>query len=105
MSDAPLLDWQPRYPEVPGHARGVSTSIAAAEKVKPKVPTIKKGVLACLKENPDGLTADECAVKIGRHWQNVRPRCSELQDEGKICDSGRVRPNASGKDAIVWCLR
>lgn len=103
MSDAPLLDWQP-YNGTPGH-RNVDTSIAAAEAVKHKVPTIKKGVLVCLKENPDGLTADECAVKIGRHWQNVRPRCSELQEEGKICDSGRVRPNASGKDAIVWCLR
>lgn len=103
MTQPDLFDRAPRYPEAPGFARNVDTSIAAAEAVKHKVPTIKKGVEDCL--NPDGLTADECAVKIGRHWQNVRPRCSELQDEGKICDSGRRRPNSSLKDAIVWVLR
>jgi hypothetical protein len=104
MTGQPDLFESARYPTTPGH-RNVDTSIAAAEAVKHKVPTIKKGVLDCLKANPDGLTADECAVKIGRHWQNVRPRCSELQEEGKICDSGRRRPNSSLKDAIVWVLR
>lgn len=94
----------PRYPDVPGH-RGVSTSIAAAEAVKHKVPSIRAGILECLKAYPEGLTADECAEKIGRHWQNVRPRCSELQVDGLLYDSGRLRPNASGKDAIVWRVK
>ena len=42
----------PRYPNSPGH-RGVSTSIAAAEAVKPKAATLRAGVLECLKANPD----------------------------------------------------
>lgn len=33
MTATPLLEWEPTYPEVPGH-RNVDTSIAAAESVK-----------------------------------------------------------------------
>ena len=94
-----------RYPEVPGSARGVSTSIAAAEAVKPKAATLRAGVLECLRKNPDGLTADECAVMIGETVLSVRPRLTELKQLRHIVPAGIKRPNASGLMAKVWCLR
>jgi len=92
------------YGALPGH-RGVDTSIAAAEAVKPKAATLRAGVLECLKANPDGLTADECAVMMGETVLSVRPRCSELLRLGQIVQAGIKRPNASGLMAMVWCLR
>lgn len=95
--------FEPRYPDAPGH-RGVDTSIAAAEAVKPKVEAIREGILECLRANPDGLTADECAEIMGVHWTNTRPRCTEMHKPqiNKIVDSGLRRPTWSGKLAIVW---
>jgi len=93
-----------RYPSTPGH-RGVSTSIAAAEAVKPKAATLRAGVLECLRKNPDGLTADECAVMMGETVLSVRPRLTELKQLRQIVPAGIKRPNASGLMAKVWCLR
>lgn len=104
MSDAPLLDWRQTYPNSPGH-RGVDTSIAAAEAVKKRAPTLCAGVLLCLMANPDGLTADECAVMMGETVLSVRPRLTELKQLRQIVPAGIKRPNASGLMAAVWCLR
>lgn len=95
-----------RYPNSPGH-RNVDTSIAAAEAVKPKAATLRAGVLECLRKNPDGLTADECAVMMGETVLSVRPRVTELHKAPlrKIVPAGIKRPNASGLMAKVWCLR
>ena len=96
-----------RYPNSPGH-RNVDTSIAAAEAVKPKAATLRAGVLECLRKNPDGLTADECAVMMGESVLAVRPRVTELHKAplNKIIATGQKRKNVtSGLMAKVWCLR
>lgn len=92
----------PPYPIGPG-AADTDTSIAAAEDIAPKAGDIRTRVHRCLKRHyPDGLTTDECASKLGLSILTIRPRFSELKNEGKIRDSNRRRINASGKKAIVW---
>jgi len=53
----------------------------------------------------DGLTADEAADVLGLSYFSIRPRVTELARMGKLEDSGEVRPNHSGKNAIVWRLK
>ena len=45
MTATPLLDWQPSYPEVPGHC-GVDTSIAAAEAVKDETGSLRSAPIS-----------------------------------------------------------
>lgn len=52
----------------------------------------------------DGLTADEAAREMGESVLAVRPRMTELFKAGLIADSGRRRPNASGRAARVMVL-
>lgn len=88
-----------RYPKVPGHKVG-GTSRAAAEKIKPRAPTLRDAVLSLMSDA--ALTADECASKLNKSVLSVRPRLSELFAMGKIFDTGRTRRNESGVSAVVW---
>ena len=63
-----LFDWTPppTYPAAPGF-KEPTTSRDAAEKIKPIAKTLRDQALAALRvAYPDGLTADEVAVKLGR---------------------------------------
>lgn len=92
------------YPSAPGW-KGADTSRDAAVAMKPKAATIRAAVLDLLRAHPEGLTPDECAEKMGIHWQNVRPRFSELHADNLIALSGTKRENASGLMAKVWTIR
>ncbi len=52
-----------------------------------------------------GFTADELAAWLELERWTIQPRTSELSRKGLIRDSGRRRPNATGKLAIVWVAR
>lgn len=105
MSATPLLDWQPRYPEVPGH-RGVSTSIAAAEEMKPRAAYLREKCLAYVRRwGMTGSTADECAAYLGESVLSIRPRFTELLRANRIEDTGTRRKNDSGRNAIVWKVK
>lgn len=87
------------YPASPGWKR-TETSRAAAEGVKPRVPTLRDKVQALLKGAE--LTADECAAALNVTVLACRPRLSELFRLGMIEDTGKTRPNASHIQATVW---
>ena len=90
------------YPDHPGH-RGVSTSVEAANDLAPRLGKLQKLVLdAVVEACPVGLTADELAAKVHMDRWSVQPRTTELKLKGLILDSGRRRPNVTGKKAIVW---
>lgn len=90
------------YPHAPGH-RGVDTSVAAADDLKPKLGRLQRMVLAAIREAGwIGLTADEIADRLKMERWSVQPRTSELKLRGLIRDSGARRPNTTGKLAIVW---
>jgi len=76
----------------------------AAEAAAPNAPTIRDEVLAMLRMNVGGLTADEIAQRLGRHYGSVRPRLSELRRDGLAVDTGRRRTNGFGKTQIVYAV-
>jgi len=104
MSEAPLLDWQP-YNGTPGH-RGVSTSIAAAEAVKPRAAILRNKCFAYVRRwGMTGSTADECAAYLRESVLSIRPRFTELLRANLIEDTGTRRKNDSGRNAIVWKVK
>lgn len=93
------------YPDAPGH-RGVETSVAASEALQPKLGRLQALAAAKIREAGErGLTADELAAKLRLDRWSVQPRTSELRRKGLVKDSGRRRPNVTGKLAIVWVAR
>ena len=90
------------YPNAPGH-RGIDTSIEAAEKMAPRLGGLQHEVAIAIRSAwEDGLTGDEVAFRLGVERWSVQPRTSELRLKGVIRDSGRRRPNTSGRSAIIW---
>lgn len=77
------------------------TSAAAHTDIIPKKQSLRDRcieVLACF----GPLTADEVAARLGVSVLSIRPRMTELADDLRIIATGDRRPNASGKQAIVW---
>lgn len=90
------------HPRTPGH-RGVDTSVAAANDLKPKLGRLQRLVLDAIRDAGwIGLTADEIAKRLEMERWSVQPRTSELKLKGLIRDGGGRRRNATGKLAIVW---
>jgi hypothetical protein len=93
------------YPDAPGH-RDVDTSIAAANALAPKLGRLQRMAEAAIREaGLYGLTADELAARLDMDRWSIQPRTSELRRKGLIRDSGLRRPNATGKQAIVWIAK
>ncbi len=90
------------YPDAPGH-RHVETSIAAADALAPTLVRLQRLAEVAIRDAGEhGLTADELAARLGMDRWSIQPRKSELRRKGLISDSGRRRPNTTGKLAIVW---
>ena len=90
------------YPDAPGQ-RNVETSIAAADAIAPKLGRLQRMAEGAIRDaGKHGLTADELAARLEMGRYSIQPRTSELKRKGLIRDSGQRRPNASGKQAIVW---
>jgi predicted HTH transcriptional regulator len=105
MTATPLLDWTPRYPEVPGH-KVPGPSQDAAEKVSKRVAYLQGKCLEALRVHGP-LTADEIAEKVGESILSIRPRLSELVSEeyGRQVEKTKERrKNISGCSATVWRL-
>jgi len=89
------------YPLRPGHKQ-TDTSLEAAVAIDSEASTLRASALLTLYQA--SLTADEIAQELCRSVLAIRPRITELKRQGKIIDSGKRRPNKSGKKAIVWKL-
>ncbi|PLK27100.1 hypothetical protein [Novosphingobium sp. TH158] len=90
------------YPNAPGH-RKVETSKAAANALAPKLGRLQRMAEAAIRAaGSSGLTADELAARLEMDRWSIQPRTSELKCKGLIRDSGKRRPNCTGKAAIVW---
>ena len=93
------------YPNAPGH-HDVDTSVAAANALAPKLGRLQRmAEHAICKAGDNGLTADELAARLGMDRWSIQPRTTELKRKGLIRDSGMRRPNATGKQAIVWVAK
>jgi len=93
------------YPNAPGH-RNVETSIAAADAVAPKLGRLQRMAEGAIRDaGAHGLTADELAARLEMDRWSIQPRTTELKRKGIVRDSGMRRPNATGKQAIVWIAK
>ena len=94
-----------QYPDAPGH-RNVGTSVAAANDLAPKLGRLQRIARDAIRSAGEvGLTADELAARLELERWSIQPRTTELARKGLIRDSGQRRPNATGKNAIVWTSR
>ena len=93
------------YPDAPGH-RHVDTSVAAAMALAPMLGRLQRLALDAIRDAGWlGLTADELAARLGMDRWSIQPRTTELRRKGLVRDSGFRRPNATGKQTIVWVAR
>lgn len=78
------------------------TSQDAARRIVPSVVTQRARVLECLRAAANGMTDEEMQVALQMNQNSQRPRRIELVDARLVYDSGRTRPTASGREAVVW---
>lgn len=81
------------------------TSVAAADAIAPVAATLRRMVYeAIAAAGADGLTDEEGAEKVGIGGNTYRPRRRELEQAGRIRDSGRTRMTRSNRKAVVWVV-
>ena len=102
MQQLELAEYTKGYPANPGH-RGVDTSIAAAESIKPTAKKWEKEIISALKDN-GAMTFWEIASVTGICFDNSQPCVSRMKAAGKVIDSGERRKNPNGRNSIVWRL-
>lgn len=81
------------------------TSLEAAQAILPKAGTLRRKVLDYIAAQADGATDQEIQQALGMDPSTERPRRVELQRAGLVCDSGKTRRTASGRNAVVWILK
>lgn len=95
--------FEARYPMSPGFKGTLDTTREAATQAGTYAKRLQALCLSVLRRaGANGLTADECAIALGKSVLSIRPRFSELKILGLVIDSGRRRSNASGRRAAVW---
>jgi hypothetical protein len=90
------------YPDQPGYKIS-GTSQEVAQAMQGKAPILSAKVLQVLQCYE--LTTDECADVLNESVLSIRPRFSELQQQGRIEKTNERRRNASGHSASVWRIR
>jgi len=80
----------------------IDTSRLAAKKVaeKGRNNALRAKVLQLLIKKP--LNSDEIAEALGEDYANIRPRVTELKDDGLIEKTGERRPSRMGNPMNVW---
>jgi biotin operon repressor len=81
------------------------TSKAAADDMKPKAKTLRDQAYDVVAQAPTPVSTEYVAYMMDKGYASVQPRLSELQNEGRIIDSGRRGINLSGKSCILWKIK
>ena len=97
-----LGDTPATYPNAPGFKESTISRDAANEMAADATILRERALAAIRKAGGRGLTADECALALGRDILSVRPRLSELRAANRIIPTGERRTNESGKKAMAW---
>ena len=79
------------------------TSREAADSMKPTAATLREAVFNYLfGRGGDGATDEEVQDDLNMPGNTERPRRRELQEAGKVRDSGMRRATKTGRQAVVW---
>ncbi len=93
----PVQDFRP-----PSQAHS-ATSKAAAESVKPRATSLREQVFRYIQAaGEQGVTDQEGIEGLPMSGDTWRPRRGELQEAGRVRDSGRTRKTKRGNEAVVW---
>lgn len=83
----------------------LSTSALAYEKIAPHKAILQRLCLEAFEEVEEwGATADEIANRLGLDLFSIRPRISELYQDGKIALTELRRKNDKGNSCRVYKL-
>jgi predicted HTH transcriptional regulator len=90
------------YPDRPG-SKGHDTSREAADTLhrSGRARQLRERVLDYYRRG-NKATADECAEALGEDPWTIRPRVSELGNDGMLVRTGERRRNKSGAKAAEW---
>jgi hypothetical protein len=95
----------PLEPADPPAQRHSPTSVEAANSIKPVLNELQTKVFAAFEYvAEEGLTDEEGISALSMPASTYRPRRVELVEAGLVRNSGRTRPTASGRKAVVWVL-
>lgn len=98
--DTPYREIPVREPLSP-FARNSETSRQAAIAQVRKLPRVQREYYEALQKHK-GLTDHEAAAILGRPLSSINGRRNELMRQGKVRDSGRVKPGPYGTDCTIW---
>ena len=91
-----LFDYIP-----PPHARGSTTSAAAADSITDVAGSLRARVLGHI-AGTGGSTCDEIEAALDLRHQTASARVRELALLGRVRDAGGRRRTRSGRQAVVW---
>jgi hypothetical protein len=89
----------PHYNGTPPHSNP-TTSLEAAEAIRPSAGSLRAKVLAYLTLYPHS-TDEDIQLGLGMDGNTQRPRRRELEQMGKIRESG-IKRLKSGRNAKTW---
>lgn len=102
MRDQPDLFGRSTYPNAPGH-RGVPTSVAAAESIRPVMGAQQAKIVAFLQERgARGATYAEVCAGTGLATPSVCGRMVELVAAKRVVISAETRLTPSHRKARVY---
>lgn len=104
-----LFGWKvpappPTYPHAPGH-RGVATSVAAAEAIKPVMGAQQRKIMEYLGTRANGATYTEIEADTGLKTQSICARIHELRADGHVVIADETRATPSGRQAHVYKIK
>lgn len=86
--------------------RHSDTSREAADAMKYSAETLRETVFNYLNyRGAEGATDEEIQDDLDMAGNTERPRRRELQEAGKVRDSGMRRTTKTGRQAVVWTTR
>jgi len=90
------------YPRTAGYQKTDTSKDAAKDIEKNKAQSLRNRVKELVIQFPKGLTNEEIAAFLKEDLGNIRPRSTELQQQGILYDTGERRKNKNNKNVIVW---
>jgi hypothetical protein len=85
------------------HQKHSLSSQDAAERIQPEVPSLQERVLIYLESTGvGGATDEEIQLALNMPVSTQVPRRRELQLDGKVHDSGKMRRTSNDRWAVVW---
>jgi len=87
-----------------GYQKTDTSKKAASNNTEAKL-TIRDRVYQLLENSNTPLTTEEISWILKRPYGSVQPRLSELQNSGKVIDSGLRGKTQWGKSCIKWKIK